>query len=156
MWYKYPMEQTIFEKIIGREIPAHIVYEDDDTIAILDIAPKSLGHTLVIPKKVSRTLLEMDPGSLGQYFAVVQKVAQAVKVALVADGCNITINVEEAAWQEVFHTHTHIIPRYLGDGITLTPGIHVAYSGPDQMSEYADRIKAQLTSLNSKEIIKTF
>ncbi len=140
------MEQTIFEKIINREIPAHIVYEDEDTIAILDIAPKSLGHTLVIPKTVSRTLLEMDPDSLGQYFTVVQKVAQAVKKGLEADGCNLTINVEEAAWQEVFHTHTHIIPRYLRDGVTLSPGVHVAYSSPDQMSEYADRIKAQLTS----------
>lgn len=140
------MEPTIFEKIIGREIPAHIVCEDDLTIAILDIAPKSLGHTLVIPKKVSRTLLETDPDTLGQYFAVVQKVAQAVKAGLGADGCNIVINVEEAAWQEVFHTHTHIIPRYANDGITLTPGTHVAYSSPDQMSEYADRIKARLTS----------
>ncbi len=140
------MEQTIFEKIISREIPAHIVYEDDLTIAILDIAPKSLGHTLVIPKKVSRTLLEMDPESLGQYFAVVQKVAQAIKEGLPADGCNIVINVEKAAWQEVFHTHTHVIPRNTDDGINLTPGTHVAYSDDAQASGYAQRIRARLAS----------
>jgi histidine triad (HIT) family protein len=139
------MEQTIFEKIINRTIPAHIVYEDDDTIAILDIAPKTLGHTLVIPKKVSRTLLEMDPESLGRYFAVVQKIAQAIKAGLPADGCNIVINVEEAAWQEVFHTHTHIIPRHTDDGIILNPGTHMTYRDQDQMAEYAHRIKAVLT-----------
>ena len=138
------MEQTIFEKIINREIPAHIVYEDDVTIAILDIEPKTLGHTLVIPKIVSRTLLEMDPALLGQYFGVVQKVAQAIKDGLPADGCNIVINVEEAAWQEVFHTHTHIIPRHTNDGIVLTPGNNMAYSGQEQMTEYADRIRARL------------
>lgn len=139
------MEPTIFERIISREIPAHVVYEDDATIAILDISPKTLGHTLVIPKRVSRTLLEMNPASLGQYFAVVQKVARAIKDGVGADGCNIVINVEEAAWQEVFHTHTHVIPRYTGDGIVLTPGNNMAYSGQEQMAEYADRIRAQLT-----------
>ena len=140
------MEQTIFEKIIDRQIPAHIVYEDEQTIAILDIKPKALGHTIVIPKAVSRTILEMDPGSLGQYFAVVQKVAQAITAGLPADGCNIVINSEKAAWQEVFHTHTHIIPRHLQDGLTLTPGDgKVAYSGSEQMAEYAEKIRAQLS-----------
>jgi histidine triad (HIT) family protein len=140
------MEQTIFEKIINRDIPAHIVYEDEDTIAILDVKPKTLGHTLVIPKRVSRTLLEMDPSTLGQYFAVVQKVAQAIKKGLAADGFNIVINIEKAGWQEVFHTHTHIIPRKTADGVTLTPGdTKVTYSSPDQMSEYVEKIKAHLS-----------
>lgn len=139
------MEPTIFEKIIARQIPAQVVYEDDRTIAILDIAPKALGHTLVIPKVVSRTLLEMDPASLGHYFMVVQNVAQAIKTALPADGCNIVINVEPAANQEVFHTHTHIIPRHTQDGISLDPGTHAAYSSPEQMTEYAEKIKAHLS-----------
>lgn len=140
------MEQTIFEKIIDRQIPAQIVYEDDLTIAILDIKPKAFGHTIVISKTVSRTILEMDPGSLGQYFAIVQKVAQAIIAGLPADGCNIVINNEKAAWQEVFHTHTHIIPRHLQDGLTLTPGdSKVAYSSPEQMAEYAEKIRAHLS-----------
>ncbi len=138
------MEQTIFEKIINRTIPASIVYEDTDTIAILDINPTQLGHTLVIPKHVSRTFLEMNPSSLGQYFAVVQKVAQAVKESLGADGCNVVLNIEHAAGQEVFHTHTHIIPRHENKKIPLNAGHHEAYSSPEQMQEYADKIRAYL------------
>lgn len=138
------MESTIFEKIINRKIPAHIVYEDENTIAILDIHPKALGHTLVIPKTVSRTILEMDPQSLGQYFAVVQKVAQAIKESLPADGLNIVINVESAGGQEVFHTHTHIIPRHNGKLITLNTPEHEAYSSPEEAFEYAEKIKAYL------------
>lgn len=144
MWYKYDMEKTIFEKIINREIPASIIYEDDITIAILDIKPKTLGHTLVIPKHVSRTFLEMDPQSLGQYFAVVQKVAQAIKESLSADGLNIVINVESAGGQEVFHTHVHIIPRHEGKLVTLNTPEHEAYSSPEEMIEYAEKIKAHL------------
>lgn len=138
------MEQTIFEKIINRTIPAHIVYEDADTIAILDINPTTLGHTLVIPKTVSRTFLEMHPDTLGQYFAVVQKVAQAIKDSLNLDGCNIVLNVEHAGGQEVFHTHTHIIPRHEGKQVPLNAGHHEAYSSPEEMQEYADKIKAQV------------
>ena len=139
------MESTIFEKIINRTIPAYIVYEDDDTLAILDINPTQLGHTLVIPKVVSRSLLEMNPESLGQYFKVVQKVAQAVKESLQADGCNVVLNVEEAAGQEVFHTHTHIIPQHLGKHVGLNIGHHEAYSSQEQMKEYTDKIKAYLS-----------
>lgn len=137
------MQPTIFEKIINREIPAHIVYEDDITIAILDINPKSAGHTLVIPKTVSRTILEMKPDLLGQYFTVVQKVAQAIKDSLQTEGLNIILNIEEAGGQEVFHTHTHIIPRMLGDDIHLNHGAHYAYSS-GEIEEYADKIKAYL------------
>lgn len=139
------MTQTIFEKIINREIPAQIVYEDEETIAILDINPKVLGHTIVIPKVVSRTLLEMDPDSLGHYFTVVQKVAQAITKSLEADGSNIVANIEPAGGQEVFHTHIHIIPRYTNKPIELSnPADHVVYSSPEEMKEYADKIKAYL------------
>ncbi len=139
------MQPTIFEKIITREILASVVYEDSKTIAILDIKPKSLGHTLVIPKTVSRTILEMDSDSLGQYFAVVQKVAQAIKSSLNADGLNIVLNVEEAGGQEIFHTHTHIIPRYTGTLVTLNTPEHQTYSSPEEMNEYVEKIKAYLS-----------
>lgn len=138
------MSKTIFEKIISKEIPASVLYEDENTIAILDINPKTLGHTLVIPKKVSRTFLEMEPELLGQYFAVVQKVAQAIKDSLQADGLNILISVESAGGQEIFHTHTHIIPRHTGKHILLNDSNHEAYSFPTEMQEYANTIKAYL------------
>ena len=138
------MDKTIFQKIIDREIPAHIVYEDEHTIAILDIAPKTLGHTLVIPKEFSRTILEMSPEVLGQYFTTVQKVAQAIKNGLEVDGVNIILNTEEAAGQAVFHTHTHIIPRFTNDGVDISPGTHETYSVNKTPEEYAEKIKAQL------------
>lgn len=138
------MEQTIFEKIINRTIPAYIVYEDDQTIAILDNNPTKLGHTLVIPKTVSRTFLEMDSRSLGQYFEIVQKIADAIKKSLTADGLNIVINIEPAGGQEVFHIHVHIIPQYIGKHVGLNIGHHETYSSPQEMEEYTERIKAYL------------
>lgn len=138
------MQPTIFEKIINREIPSSIIYEDDKTIAILDINPKTLGHTLVIPKTVSRTFLEMDKVSLGHYFALVQKVAQAIKEALQADGLTIVLNVEEAGGQKVFHTHVHIIPRYTGDFVPMNISPHQSYSSLKEMDEYVEKIKSQL------------
>lgn len=139
------MDKTIFEKIIEKSIPAHIVYEDENTIVILDINPKSLGHTLVIPKVVSRNILDMPQDLLGQYFAVVQKVAQAIKQGLDCDGLNIIMNTEPAAGQEVFHTHTHIIPRYINDQLDLNPGIHQSYSSQEHMKEHIEKIKAFLS-----------
>lgn len=136
------MEPTVFEKIIRREIPATVVYEDEHVIAILDINPKTLGHTLVIPKVASRTFLDMNPQSLGHYFTCVQKIAQAIKESLSADGLNIVINTEPAAGQEVFHTHTHIIPRYSTDDVVLNEPDHEAYSSMEEMEEYAQKIKA--------------
>ena len=139
------MSTTIFEKIINKEIPSSIIYEDELTIAILDINPKTRGHTLVMPKQVSRTFLEMDPQSLGQYFAVIQKIAQAIKKSLSADGLNIVINIEPAGGQEIFHTHVHIIPRHNNRHITLNTPEHETYSSLEEMHEYANNIKTYLS-----------
>jgi histidine triad (HIT) family protein len=133
------MDKTIFEKIIDREIPAHIIYEDDKTIAILDIKPKTLGHTLVIPKMVSKNLLEMPPESLGQYFTTVQKIAQAITKSLAAKGCVFLLD-----GREVLHTHTHIIPRYTDAQVSLQDEHHQTYSSQNEMEEYVEKIKAYL------------
>jgi histidine triad (HIT) family protein len=130
------MQPTIFEKIINREIPAYIVYEDEQTIAILDIKPKTRGHTLVIPKIVSRTLLEMTQESIGQYFTVVQKVAQAIVQSLDAKGCVFLLD-----GREVPHTHTHIIPRYTDAQVLLQDDDYEAYSSEEEMREYAEKIR---------------
>jgi histidine triad (HIT) family protein len=139
------MDKTIFEKIIDKTIPAHIVYEDENTFAILDIKPKKLGHTLVITKKPYRNLLEIPDEILETYSKTIKKVSVAVKKALNSDGLNVTINIESAGWQEVFHSHVHIIPRFTGDDLDLNPGTHEAYSSQNEMKEYADKIKAYLS-----------
>ncbi|HYF29358.1 MAG TPA: HIT family protein, partial [Candidatus Paceibacterota bacterium] len=115
------MERTIFEKIVAREIPANIVYEDEETLAFLDIAPNNPGHTLVIPKAHSRNLLDISEESWLAVMRAVRKLAPIIKEAVGADGINLAMNNEPAAGQIVFHTHVHIIPRHEGDGFTHFP-----------------------------------
>lgn len=105
------MQDTIFAKIISREIPAHIVYEDDDTLAFLDIAPTVSGHTLVIPKKSVTNIFDTDDETLAAVMRTVRTIAPAVRDAVGALGVHINSNHEYAGGQEVAHLHFHIIPR---------------------------------------------
>lgn len=107
----------IFCKIVRGEIPATKIYEDEQAVAFLDIHPINLGHALVVPKKHQPTFLETPAEELKSLIPIVQKVAKAVKSGSRADGVNISINNDRAAGQLVFHTHFHIIPRYVDDGL---------------------------------------
>lgn len=108
---------TIFTRIINGEIPALKVYEDADTLALLDIAPASPGHTLVICKKEIATLMELSDAQLVATARTTQRVATAIQQALQPDGINIMQNNGVAAGQTVFHYHVHIIPRWADDGV---------------------------------------
>ncbi|TJW87578.1 MAG: HIT family protein, partial [Mesorhizobium sp.] len=105
---------NIFAKILRGEIPSHRVYEDDAVVAIMDVMPQGPGHTLVVPKAPSRNLLDADPATFGSLFAIVQKVAVAVKKAFDADGVTILQFNEPASGQTVYHLHVHVIPRFEG------------------------------------------
>lgn len=105
------MEDTIFMNIVRKEIPAHIVYEDDHTLAFLDIAPNTKGHTLVIPKKPYRNIFDIDDETLAHLMHAVRIVAPAVCEMVGAKGVHINSNHEHEGGQEVFHFHFHIIPR---------------------------------------------
>jgi len=134
---------NIFAKILRGEIPSHRVYEDDAVVAFMDVMPQGPGHTLVVPKAPSRNLLDANPSTFGPLFAVVQKVALAVKKALDADGVTILQFNEPASGQTVYHLHVHVIPRF--DGIPLKP-----HSGtmekPEVLAGNAEKIRAALTS----------
>ncbi len=106
------MEDTIFMKIIRREVPAHIVYEDDETIAFLDAKPNVPGHTLVVPKKYARNIFDVDETTLNAVIRTVRMIAPAVRDGVGAHGVHINSNHEAAAGQIVFHLHFHIIPRH--------------------------------------------
>lgn len=106
------MEDTIFSKIIRREIPTHIVYEDEDTIAFLDVKPITPGHTLVIPKRFAQNIFDVDDATLAAVMCTVRKIAPAVRDAVGAQGVHIDSNHGAAAGQIVFHLHFHIIPRH--------------------------------------------
>ena len=112
-------DNNIFAKILRGEIPAFKVYEDDDTLAFMDVMPQSTGHTLVIPKAPSRNLLDADPAVLAKTIPVVQKIAVAAKKAFAADGIQLVQFNEPASGQTVYHLHFHIIPRF--EGVALKP-----------------------------------
>jgi histidine triad (HIT) family protein len=103
------MTKTIFEKIIDRELPSNIIYEDDECIAIEDIAPKAPVHILIIPKKPIQKLSEAkenDKALFGHLMMVVKQVAEQLDVQ---DAFNVVINNGEKAGQTVFHLHIHLL-----------------------------------------------
>jgi len=110
-------QECLFCKIIRNEIPSKKVYEDSDVVAFLDINPASRGHTLVVPKKHSQDIFEIDDITLGKTISVVKKIAKTLKEKFGAEGVNIIQNNGHAAGQIVAHFHVHVIPRYKEDGI---------------------------------------
>ena len=130
----------IFLKIIADEIPAAKIYEDEQTVAFLDINPNNKGHALVIPRVKSRNIFDIDSNVLGHMMEVAQKIARAQKEALGADGVNIVMNNEAPAGQEVFHAHIHVIPRFAEDGI-FSHSKHTTYS-EGEMATVAEKLKS--------------
>ncbi len=138
---------NIFAKIIAGEIPAHKVYEDDKTLAFMDIMPRTEGHTLVIPKAGSRNLLSIEDEDLCALMKTVKKVARAVRKAFDADGVLIQQFNEPAAGQMVFHTHVHIIPRH--EGAPLKP--HTGEMADEEaLKESAEKIRQALKALEEE------
>jgi histidine triad (HIT) family protein len=105
---------NIFAKILRGEIPCHKIYEDEHTLAFMDVMPQVEGHCLVIPKSPSRNLLDASPATLANLMASVQKVAAAAQKAFNANGIQIRQYNEEAGGQTVFHLHVHILPIKVG------------------------------------------
>jgi len=103
------MSECIFCKIVNKEIPAHLIYEDDDFLAFLDIRPLNPGHSLVIPKKHYRWVWDIK--NIGAYYKVVGKIANAMKKALSTDYI-----VSLVFGEEVPHAHTWLVPRFDNDG----------------------------------------
>ena len=112
--------ECIFCKIVRKEIPSSIVYEDKATLAFLDISPLNKGHTLVIPKKHYETIMDIPESEMAGLAKAVRKVALGVKKATGAPGLNLTQNNGKEAEQLVPHAHFHVIPRFGGDGIILS------------------------------------
>ncbi|MFP4177289.1 MAG: HIT family protein [Acholeplasmataceae bacterium] len=136
---------TIFERIIAREIPAHVVYEDEKVIAFLDISQATKGHTLLVSKTPYRNILDMPDDEAGSVFAVASRLSKVLKEVFRADGLNVITNAEERAGQTVFHFHIHLIPRYTDDDMTIRFPNHA-----DRLSEadYEERAKAIRAALS--------
>ena len=134
---------TIFTKIINREIPAEILYETENAIAILDIMPIHYGHTLVIPKNEYKNFLEVPEAELGELIMIAQRIAKSLVKTFGLEGFNFFSNNGEIAGQSVFHFHIHVTPRYAKDNIEFHLTLKKYSEG--QMKEVADKIRANIS-----------
>jgi histidine triad (HIT) family protein len=132
------MSDCIFCKIVSGEMPSYKVYEDDAILAFMDIYPISEGHLLIIPKKHYKDLLSMDPKISERIIEVAQNIGNKVISKLGADGFNFATNQGEAAEQDVFHVHFHIIPRRFGDKLVSWKN-HDATK--EELQAIADKLK---------------
>jgi histidine triad (HIT) family protein len=113
--------ECIFCQIVAGSLSCHKIYEDEDTLAFLDIAPVNYGHTLVIPKKHYTNMEEIPEEDLCRLIKAVKKVGKALKHNLGAAGYNANVNNDPVAGQVIPHIHVHVIPRSAGDGLQLWP-----------------------------------
>lgn len=134
---------NIFAKILRGEFPCHKVYEDEHTLAFLDIMPRSPGHTLVIPKAPARNILDIKPDDLAHVVRAAQKIAIAGKKAFDADGITLQQFSETAGGQVVFHLHMHVMPRV--DGVALLPAAS-RKEDVKVLEDHATRLIAALAS----------
>ena len=132
----------IFCKIVAGEIPCFKVYEDEATLAFMDINPIGDGHVLVIPKAHFADVVEVSEDAIGATSAAARKVAQAVQAALEPPGLNLLQCNGEAAAQSVQHFHMHVIPRRIDDGLNMNWPIEPG--DMDAIAATAERIKAKL------------
>ena len=132
---------NIFARILRGEIPCHKVYEDDDTIAFMDIMPQADGHTLIVPKAQAENIFELPEEALIAAIRTTQRIARAVQKAFDPPGMMIAQLNGAAAGQSVFHLHFHVVPRYKGKELLLPAG---EMADPDTLTGHAERIRACL------------
>jgi histidine triad (HIT) family protein len=108
---------NIFAKILRGEIPCVKVYEDAETLAIMDVMPEAEGHVLVVPKEPAENILDLSPAGMTAMMATTQKIAKAVDKALSPDGILLKQYNRAPAGQSIFHVHFHVVPRWEGVGL---------------------------------------
>lgn len=135
------MSNCVFCKIIAKEIPGEVIFEDDSVLVFMDIKPVSRGHCLVIPKKHFADVVEAPEDLVTMVILATKRLALAVEKAVGAHGFTLSTNRGLAAGQTVFHLHFHIIPRFDNDG--LKPWTHHEIE-PKTISEIAESIRKNL------------
>ena len=133
------MQNCIFCKIVEKGIPASIVYEDDRVLAFLDIRPRNVGHTLVIPKSHAATIFDISEDDIANLYKVVQKISFAVKKAVNAEGINIIQS--NIVSQGVPHFHTHVLPRFFDDEMPIVWESNNE-AEQEELDEVAEKIRA--------------
>jgi histidine triad (HIT) family protein len=136
------MEDCIFCTIVAGRAPASIIYEDDRVITIMDIGPVNPGHVLVMPRQHFPYLADMDAGTGMHLFQVTMRMAAAIRRSGVrCEGINLFLADGEAAFQEIFHVHMHVIPRYKGDNFRIHAnwGVHSPREKLDEIAAWIRR-----------------
>ena len=132
---------NIFAKILRGELPCYQIYEDDKTLAFLDIMPRAPGHALVLPKTPARNILDISPDDLAHVMKIAQKIAKVSVDIFGADGITIQQFNESAGGQVVFHLHVHVIPRK--SGVAMKPPASEK-AAPDVLADQAKQLVAAL------------
>ncbi|MEK6190568.1 MAG: HIT family protein [Carnobacterium alterfunditum] len=140
------MTDCIFCKIINNEIPSRKIYEDDDVVAFLDITQVTPGHTLVVPKKHVADIFEVDEVLAATVASKIPKIAKAIKKSNPKiKGMNIINNNGKVAYQSVFHSHIHILPRFdEQDDFSIHFGDHSKNFTSEELDSIALTIKSKL------------
>jgi histidine triad (HIT) family protein len=132
----------VFCRIVAKEIPAAVVFEDEQTIAFMDAGQVNPGHVLVAAKGHAENLYELNDGQAGALLKTAARVARAIRAAFDPPGLSVYQANGKAAWQTVFHYHMHLLPRHEADGMALT---WPAKNPPrEKLGEYAERIRQKL------------
>jgi histidine triad (HIT) family protein len=137
----------IFCKIVAGISKCHEIYQDDVTLAFMDIHPANDGHCLVIPKAHFETVFDMPPAAFGRVASTAAKVAGAVNDVLRPGGINLAQANGELAGQSVFHVHVHVLPRRAGDDLLINwdrTGHDDHRFDPDRIAEIAERLRLRL------------
>lgn len=113
------MTPSVFTRIIRREIPAAIVYEDDLVIAFMDAGQCNPGHVLVATRQQAETIMELDDEVVAHLFRVASRLAKAIQTAFEPEGITLLQTNKPAGWQTVPHVHVHVLPRHADDGVGL-------------------------------------
>ena len=135
-------DSCIFCAIVAGRAPAEVVYEDEHTLAFLDINPATQVHVLVVSKTHSRDIFDITEEDAGHVMRAAVRLSRAVDDALHPDGVNLIQANRRAAFQSVFHFHVHVIPRWWDDGIA-PPWKHEP-GEPDVLRETAETIRGAM------------
>ncbi len=142
-------KDCIFCKILRKEIPSTVVYEDELVMAFMDAMPVNPGHVLVIPKEHQQFISNVSSEASARMFEVARKINTATRESgLDCDALNFILSDGPAASQEVFHSHLHSIPRYEGDGVRFHYPNKTGKMAPaEELSAAAEKIKSRLKGL---------
>lgn len=135
------MAECIFCKIVKGEIPSFKVFENDKVFCFLDINPLTKGHTLVIPKEHYENVFDIPEIDLKEIISVAKKLSAKIKETLDADGVNLVNASGEAAEQDVFHFHLHIVPRYRNDGLEMNKWWQPKKADPEELKQLAEKLR---------------